>query len=314
MSTNPNLPKSYKPADTFSKLTKCVLLAGGISGAATFAAQAITVDGTLDGAYGSPLATQTINTGFGDSTIGDGSSSGGSELDAAYGLVSGGNLYLFFSGNLEQNFNHLNVFIADGRSGQNTLSGLTGSLAPMNGSVFSPGFSATYALDINGGNGANGTLFTDQYNLVGTPSTSFVGGVALTGGIGNGNFSGLQIGLNNVNAAGVNGNSGTAANQAAADAVTTGLELAIPLSLLGNPSGPIKVLADINGGGNGFLSNQLLPGLPVGTGDLGNGGVLNLGSMPNEFFTVPNAVPEPSTLALYGLSGLAMLFGFVRRK
>src|SRR5689334_16602673 len=83
-----------------------------------------TVDGTLDGAYGSPLATQTINTGFGDSTIGDGSSSGGSELDAAYGIVSGGSLYLFIAGNLEQNFNHINIFISDGRTGQTTLSGV----------------------------------------------------------------------------------------------------------------------------------------------------------------------------------------------
>src|SRR5208282_6743267 len=60
----------------------------------------IVVNGTLDAGYGSPLAVQTINTGFGDSTVGDGTSSGGSELDAAYANVSNGTLYLFFAGNL----------------------------------------------------------------------------------------------------------------------------------------------------------------------------------------------------------------------
>ena len=298
----------------YSQVQPSVFCAATIAAGLAVNAHAITVDGTLDGAYGSALATQTINSGYGDSTVGDGSSAGGSELDAAYGLIQGGNLYLFVAGNIELNYNHINVFIADGRSGQNTLSVPSGSLSAMNGSVFSPGFSATYALDFNGGSGANGTLYTDQYNLVGTPSTSFVGGVALSGGIGNGNFSGIQIGLNDVNAAGVNGNSGTAANGAAANAVGTGLELAIPLSQLGNPSGSIQVLIDINGNGNTYLSNQLLPGLPAGTGNLGNGGVLNLGSTPGEFFTVPAPAPEPSTWALYALSGAATLFGLRRRK
>ena len=45
-------------------------------------------------------------------------SGGGSELDAAYGKVSGGNLYLFLAGNFENNGNHLNVFLAGGASGR----------------------------------------------------------------------------------------------------------------------------------------------------------------------------------------------------
>ncbi len=47
-------------------------------------------DGTVNaGFYGSPLAVQTINTGFGNAAGGN-DSGGGSELDAAYGTVSGG--------------------------------------------------------------------------------------------------------------------------------------------------------------------------------------------------------------------------------
>src|ERR1035438_9837325 len=54
-----------------------------IGGLAASACAQVIVDGNLNGSegYGSPLATQTINTGFGDSTSSNGSSSGGSGLD-----------------------------------------------------------------------------------------------------------------------------------------------------------------------------------------------------------------------------------------
>jgi hypothetical protein len=101
--------------------------------------------------------------------------------------------------------------------------------------------------------------------------------------------------------------------------VTTGWELAIPLSLLGNPSGSVEVLADINGNPDNYLSNQFLPGLPDGTGNLGAGGpysgpasgAFNFGSTPGEYFTV--MVPEPSSFALLG-GGLAGLLWLRRRQ
>jgi len=291
-------------------LLKNFFLAGALAGAATLAAHAqITVDGTLDAAYGSALAVQTINTGFGDSTVGDGTSNGGSELDAGYGLISGGNLNVFLAGNFQNNGNHVNVFISDGRAGQSTLAvPTTGTLQAMNGSVFSPGFQATYALDLND---YTSTLYAEEYSLTGTPSGGYVGAVGLTGGIGSGipGPNGIAYGFNNLNAAGVNGVTGTAANQTAAAAVTTGLEISIPLADLGNPTGPVDVLADINGGGDTYLSNQLLPGLPVSSGNLGTS-TFNFGSTPGQFFVVP--APEPGTLALGALSGLALLA--VRRR
>ena len=101
------------------------------------------------------------------------------------------------------------------------------------------------------------------------------------------------------------------ANQALSGATsgantTTGLELVIPLSAIGYTGGNILVFAAINGGGDGYLSNQLLPGQPVGTGNLGTATFSNPG-----FFVVP--VPEPSTLALVGLSGLAAVCWIRRR-
>lgn len=77
--------------------------------AASAYAQVI-VGGTLSGTegYGAPLATQTINTGFGDNTSSSGSSSGGSELDAVYSAATNGYLYLFIAG-IAVGFNNKNT-------------------------------------------------------------------------------------------------------------------------------------------------------------------------------------------------------------
>lgn len=263
----------------------------------------IAVDGTLDAGYGSALAVQTVNTGFGDATVGNGNSSGGSELDAAYGTVSNGYLYLFFAGNYENNGNLLNIFIADGRpNGQNTLTAPegAGNMQTMNGSIFSPTFNATYAFEFNV---SGSTAYLDQFNLLPGGRGSFVGSTQLSGGIGNNQNiqgTGIQLGVNNTNTAGVVGDGGTgsAADQTAAAAVATGAELGIPLSLLGNPTGNIRVMADINGGGDNYLSNQFLPGLPAPTTNLGGGGpyqgvgtttpsgTFNFSSLPNEYFSI----------------------------
>lgn len=250
------------------------------------------------------LATQTINTGFGDSNYTgtpNGPDANGSELDAAYGTVQNGYLYLFFTGDFQNNGNLLNIFIDDGRSGgQNTLNAPSGAgnMQSMNGSVFSPGFNATYAMEIND---YQGTAYTDQFNLLPGGLASYVGATPLSSGIGNNQnigSSGIKLGWNNSNTAGVNGTTGTAASASDAQAVATGAEIGIPLSLLGDPTGNILVMADINGGGDNYLSNQFLPGLAVGTGNLGgggpysgsSGGVFNFASTPGEYITIPQTI------------------------
>jgi len=313
-----------------SSLRKFALAAVMFAGACGIVrAQTPTVDGTLDAGYGSAMATQTINTSYGNNTSAGGLSTGGSELDAAYGMVSGGNLYLFIAGNFQDNGNRLNLFIADGRTGQSTFSYPSGSIANINGSVFSPGFQCTFAMDLN--LGSSGSVNASEYLVAnGTTSGGAQGAFTITSGIGSGTPNNLgwaapiTIALNDLNTAGVSGSSaGTAANQTAAAAVTTGYELAIPLSVLGNPTGPLEVLVDQNGtSDNGPLSNQFLPGLPAGTTTFALGGPytgsttakFNFGSTPNEYFTV--AVPEPSTgaLALLGLPGLAGLLIARRRR
>lgn len=266
------------------------------------------LDGTLNASfYGSPLAVQTINTGFGNATGSD--STGGSELDAAYGTISGGNLYLFLAGNFENNGNHLNLFIAGGGSGQSTLSTSGGTLASMNGSTFSSGFSATFAFDMND---YEGTLYSEEYNLIANTG-GYVGSLGHSGtGLYAGSSGGVSSLYLNNNHASTMGAAGTALSGATSGANTlTGLEYVVPLSAIGYTGGNIMVLADINGGGDGYLSNQFLSGLPVGTGNLGTS-TFSFSGTSGEYFTV--AVPEPTTLALAGLGGLATLAAARRRK
>lgn len=259
----------------------------------------VAVDGTLNVSegYGNPLATQTINTGFGDNLSSSGTSGGGSELDAAYAVVTNGYLNLFIAGNVQANGNNIDVFIASGQSaGQQILQiGGSPSEAAMNGSVFSPGFTPDFLFTFT--NSAT-TLAVHRVDLSVSPGVlTVLGNITLSGGNGSGpniGGSGIAVGFNNTNTAGVNGSGGTAANLAAANAVKTGLEISIPLSVLGNPNGSVQILIAINGNHFAYLSNQFLPGLPVGTGNVGGGGtgfgsgggVFDFGSTAGEYLTI----------------------------
>jgi hypothetical protein len=275
----------------------------------------IVVDGTKDAGYGAALAVQTIETGFGDANP-----NGGSELDAGYGVISGGRLNLMITGNVESNFNKLEIFIDSKAGGQSVFDSSGNDNAQrMDGLVFDAGFTADYHIIFRRGTEmANPRVDFDFANLGGQSASGYVdvmtgGGFDGTGTTGTGvNASPIQIGYDNSNAAGVGGNTGAAANQAAAAAVTTGLELSIDLADLGYTGGVINVMVGQNGGGHDFWSNQFLGGLPVGSGNLGGDGAgtftgegaidftLFAGS---QYFRV---VPEPASVGLLGLAGLGL--------
>lgn len=271
------------------------------------------VNGQYKPAYGAPVAVQQNFTQFGDSNIGLQTFANGSELNAVFVNVSGGNLNLLFTGNLESNFNKFELFFDTGVAGQNTLRGDNAGidfngLNRMAGLTFDTGFNASHYITVTGGDigGGNYSLFSNAALLLpgGGGQGEFLGGNAggQNGGTlsGGNNFAGALIAIDNSNTGGVSGASGAGAASA-----TRGLEISIPLSWLGVVSANgIKASAFINGGGHDFLSNQVLGSLPAGTNNLGEPSQVNFANIAgNQFFVIPS----PGAAALMGLAGLAGL-------
>jgi hypothetical protein len=290
-----------------------MVVAGLLGGTAS----AQVIDGQLDaGFYGSPVAIQNNSTQFGNSTAGQVGTANGSELNNAYGRISGGSLFLFIGANLESNFNKIELFFHTGAAGQNTLRNDNpnvdfNGLNRMAGLTFDSPFSATRWFAMSGG----GTDLFANYSEVlpgggGTggylgQTTYGTGGGTLTGGS---NPFGIRTTINNSNVAGVSGGIGLDSGAG----VTTGIEVEIPLAALGNPTGDIWVSAFINGGGHDFVSNQVLGGLG-GLANLGEPSLVNFANIAgDQYFIV--AVPEPTSLVLAGLAPLGWAARRLRRK
>ncbi len=106
-------------------------------------------------------------------------------------------------------------------------------------------------------------------------------------GVGNG----ITIGLNNSNTGGVTGGDASQAGS-----VTTGIEIRIPFSQIGNPAGDIRIAGFINGGGHDYLSNQVIGGLPAGTGNLAEPRLVDFNTLAgNQYVTVHQAACASAT-------------------
>lgn len=315
------------------------------------ASASITVDGTLDASYGAPLAVQTVQTQFGDASDPAGLGGGG-ELNAAYGKVWNGRLYVTLTGNIEPNFNKVNVFIDSQPGGENVLDGtlaydFADVASNFGGLTFDSGFEADYHLFGRWGGDAfevdvvdrAASTAGDEFGNFGAATVGIgtgiqsgsvlAGGTATTGADG-GTFltQDVEFGFNNTNILGVSGNPGDqAADQIAAAAVTTGWEFSIAIADIGSPSvgDIIKIHAVYGNGDNNFHSNQVLGGLAPPQGNLGGDGAGgftgNLSGIDfnqfagEQFFSlrVTEEVPEPSTVVLL-LSAAALGAVCARRR
>jgi hypothetical protein len=276
------------------------LLAGvvAIGGVAAVASSQIVIDGAWDKAYGPPLVVQDNQTGFGDSNLGLIDFANGSELDAAFATVIDGTLFLLLAGNLESNFNKLEIFIDCREGGQNVLRGdnadvnfnglnRMGTLASdptgSPGLTFDAEFAADYFITTSGG-GDPYTMYLDWAELptLGGGAGQYAG--SGSAGVENTGENGIRFSINNANVAGVDGGDGLVPG--GGEGVLTGIEFAIPLEAIGYDGGALRVCAFINGSGHDFLANQVLGGLG-GLPNLGEPRLVNFAVLPgDQFFTV----------------------------
>jgi len=271
-----------------------LLASSAVLTVASAAMAQITVDGTVDAGYGKPLAIQDTNTQFGNNDLGVVDRANGSEIDGLHAIVTDTHLYFILTGNLESNFNRLDIFIDCKEGGQNTLrndnanvnfNGLnrmgTSSTDPNNfpGLTFDAGFVPDFFLVVNGG-GTPYTIYMDWAELLTLGGGT--GGYAGSGAAGVENVLGpYLLGINNSNVGGVIG--GNELNPGGGAGVTTGIEFGIPLEVLGYTGGALKISAFVNNGSHSFLSNQVIGGLGGG-GNLGEPRVVNFATLAGDQF------------------------------
>jgi hypothetical protein len=272
---------------------------GSVSGTAAVtitssSSSPITVDGTLDGQYGSPLATQTVTTNIGSNgsngVLGSGTKTAYTQLSAAYGVIdeSTGYFYLFLAGSLSLNNQHLNILI-DSVPGQGAtnLNALANVGPYNNGSGFSNlvldnGFQPDYIITSAFGTGTSINYYNFDTGASGSdnvsdPSTTEIN----TGG------SSVPLFYEKVNNAAVS----SAVTPANAGSLTTGAEFAFSLSGLGytaadyNAGDKIGVMALVTFGSFTQFGNQSLAPLnETAAGMSANGGSYFQGSSsPTDF-------------------------------
>ena len=232
----------------------------------------VVMDGFADAAYGDPIAVQDTMTGFGDASIGLFDFCDGSEIDAIYGFIDDERLNLLLAGNVQSNYNHLELFIDYVEGGQNRIRGdnpgvnfnalgRMGDDGNGNGLTFDEGFEADVYLEFNCGGEKEFSFFASAAQML-----TDGGGTGLElGGAGSGevlsNFNGMQVALDNSNVAGVVGGNDIDDGSG----VLTGVELSIPLDrFVDYAGGDIKVCAFINSSDHSYVSNQAIGGIGGG--------------------------------------------------
>lgn len=289
-------------------------IVAAFAGAAAFG-QTVNVNGVgLTTEYNIELWTNGTNpTGFGDNNDPSVGAANGSEIDAVrarFGvdIFNEPMLFISFSGNLETNFNKLDIFLDTQQGvGQNPLRGdnpdidfnglnrMGENSDPNNGAVgpglgFDAAFTANYFIGVTTGNYNQGTDLAEIYANYADLDNQVAYYLGMTtngvGFLSNGNDPfGFLATVNNSNIAGV---TDTMSDPNAAAAVDSGWEIGIPMAAIGSPTGNIRLVAFINGTGHDFISSQIVGGHPFGANNAGEPRVLDLNAIQgDQSVTIP---------------------------
>ncbi len=290
------------------------------------------IDGSAatDTLYGTTVTIQDTQTQFGDANLGRPDVCNGSELDTVYAVVypntGAKTLYVVLAGNFETNGNWVELFFDTRTGGQNRLLSTnpgvpnTGLLRMSddgsgNGLTFQTGFNADFWVSVHclGDPLVISVEYAELYVSPANPGVLYncgdgaakcaTSGGALTGG--DPGAPAILCTVDNGNVVGVTGGCGVDDGSG----VKTGLELAIPLSAIANPSGAFTVTAFINGQQHDYVSNQILGGLagladctPPLNGNLGEPRSVNFQTVAfgiQQPFTIP-AAPVPTGACCIG--------------
>ncbi|TWT40388.1 Alpha-amylase precursor [Phycisphaerae bacterium RAS1] len=229
-------------------------------------------------------ATQNNATGLGDNQ---------SELNQLFVRRESDGLIVGVTGNLAQDGTGFVLTFDSLAGGQNVLDtenvgDLPNGLAELHGLQFDAGFAPDRLYFINTFSAA---IYVDAVTLpTGSGATKVYRGQGAVGdgdGLlsGGANPDGMQVAMNNSNTAGV-----TASSAAGAASATSGFELFVPYADLGiafDPDAPIAVAAFVTQD-DGSVSNQWLPGLGGGFGNLGL--APNLNAIAGEQYALAPAI------------------------
>lgn len=295
------------------------MMVASVFGVAAIAQAQPVVDG--EGAlseYPAPLWVNGTNpTQFGDNTDDTIGCANGSELDGIRAVIDQDifgdpTLYIHIAGNLETNFNKLEIFFDTvPNSGQAKLPTENpdvdfGALQRMgddgtgNGLAFDYGFTANHYFTMTTGNcfGTGSEIYATYADLdaqLGYYLGTTTNGEGFLAG-GNNPF-GIQATINNANIAGVTPDT---ADPVAAGAVDTGIEIAIPLFTFGDPTDDIRMTIFVNGAGHDFLSNQVSGGSLPALANLGEPRNVNFANnFGFQYVTVANGTPRTPLFTLH---------------
>ncbi len=275
----------------------------------------IVIDGRADGSYQMPISLQVRETSATDNQLGDVEQSEGSELDAAYGTIRDGVLYLTLAGNLKSDgLTRLDIFFDSIVGGENQLSANNTNIdnflnmcavpndATKPGLKFTPDFEADMWIGV-ACNIQNGFALKAWYALVGdNRSGKFLGNGRSRGNgalAGGNNPDGIKVSVDNSNTAGVQGgNAYVLPSNPNGFGVTTGVELAIPLRALGLQNGDrgVKVCALITKSDGDpaqphkIGTNQVLDAFDIASVNCNPSGIGDLGDMRAVNLCRPNGI------------------------